>query len=120
MLIEKLRVITRKPYKGHNFLKDQFQLEMENYIKNKIEKNNNNFSSGTKLCNALQDMGTTFIKLGQFLATRPDIIGEEIAKELENHNFSKNEIDTLKKQLIQFTNKIISDLFISDIFFPSS
>ena len=29
-------------------------------------------------------MGTTFIKLGQFLATRPDIIGEESAKELEN------------------------------------
>ena len=28
-------------------------------------------------------MGTTFIKLGQFLATRPDIIGENIAKELE-------------------------------------
>ena len=28
-------------------------------------------------------MGTTFIKLGQFLATRPDIIGEKIAKELE-------------------------------------
>ena len=28
-------------------------------------------------------MGTTFIKLGQFLATRPDIIGDEIAKKLE-------------------------------------
>ena len=28
-------------------------------------------------------MGTTFIKLGQFLATRPDIIGEGIAKDLE-------------------------------------
>ena len=28
-------------------------------------------------------MGPTFIKLGQFLATRPDIIGEEIAKKLE-------------------------------------
>ena len=28
-------------------------------------------------------MGTTFIKLGQFLATRPDIIGENISKELE-------------------------------------
>ena len=28
-------------------------------------------------------MGTTFIKLGQFLATRPDIIGNDIAKELE-------------------------------------
>ena len=29
-------------------------------------------------------MGTTFIKLGQFLATRPDIIGESLSKELEN------------------------------------
>ena len=47
------------------------------------KKNNNNFSPGAKLCNALQSMGTTFIKLGQFLATRPDIIGEDIAKELE-------------------------------------
>jgi len=47
------------------------------------KKNNNNLSPGTKLCNALQGMGTTFIKLGQFLATRPDIIGENISKELE-------------------------------------
>ena len=38
---------------------------------------------GEKLCIALQGMGTTFIKLGQFLATRPDIIGEELAKDLE-------------------------------------
>ena len=38
---------------------------------------------GEKLCTALQGMGTTFIKLGQFLATRPDIIGEEMAKDLE-------------------------------------
>ena len=38
---------------------------------------------GEKLCTALQGMGTTFIKLGQFLATRPDIIGEQIAKDLE-------------------------------------
>jgi ubiquinone biosynthesis protein len=44
---------------------------------------NNQKSSGDKLCIALQGMGTTFIKLGQFLATRPDIIGEEIAQSLE-------------------------------------
>jgi len=47
------------------------------------KKNYKNLSSGAKLCNALQEMGTTFIKLGQFLATRPDIIGEDVAKELE-------------------------------------
>ena len=42
-----------------------------------------NKTSGEKLCTALQGMGTTFIKLGQFLATRPDIIGDEVAKKLE-------------------------------------
>ena len=44
---------------------------------------NNKNKPGEKLCLALQGMGTTFIKLGQFLATRPDIIGEEMAKDLE-------------------------------------
>ena len=43
----------------------------------------NQKSTGEKLCLALQGMGTTFIKLGQFLATRPDIIGEEMSKDLE-------------------------------------
>ena len=47
------------------------------------KKNYDNSSSEVKLSNALQDMGTTFIKLGQFLATRPDIIGENLAQELE-------------------------------------
>ena len=44
---------------------------------------NRQLQPGEKLCVALQGMGTTFIKLGQFLATRPDIIGEELAKSLE-------------------------------------
>ena len=44
---------------------------------------NQQLKPGEKLCVALQGMGTTFIKLGQFLATRPDIISEELAKSLE-------------------------------------
>ena len=36
-----------------------------------------------RLCSSIQEMGTTFIKLGQFLSTRPDIIGDEVAKKLE-------------------------------------
>ena len=43
-----------------------------------------NKSEGERLSNSLESMGTTFIKLGQFLATRPDIIGEELSKKLEN------------------------------------
>ena len=48
------------------------------------EKKNINIPKkpGEKLCDALEGMGTTFIKLGQFLATRPDIIGEDMANDL--------------------------------------
>ena len=45
---------------------------------------NINKDEGERLSNSLESMGTTFIKLGQFLATRPDIIGEELSKKLEN------------------------------------
>ena len=48
----------------------------------KVDENKNN--EGKRLSNSLESMGTTFIKLGQFLATRPDIIGEKLSKELEN------------------------------------
>ena len=49
------------------------------------KKNDVNFNidDKEKLSNSLQSMGTTFIKLGQFLATRPDIIGESLSKQLE-------------------------------------
>ena len=80
---------------------------------NKIE--NSEKSSGEKLCEALQGMGTTFIKLGQFLATRPDIIGEEIAKKLEKLQdklpaFSTNETKSIIKKGIgqKFYDDIIS------------
>ena len=49
--------------------------------KKNIDKNKN---EGERLSSSLESMGTTFIKLGQFLATRPDIIGEELSKKLEN------------------------------------
>ncbi len=44
---------------------------------------NNDENVGDRLSSSLESMGTTFIKLGQFLATRPDIIGEELSKKLE-------------------------------------
>tara|TARA_Y100000590_G_scaffold245540_1_gene275895 strand:+ start:584 stop:2149 length:1566 start_codon:yes stop_codon:yes gene_type:complete len=82
-------------------------------FKKKVESD---LSSGEKLCKALQEMGTTFIKLGQFLATRPDIIGENISKELEklqdklpafNTQDAKN---ILKEELEQENFKQISNL----------
>ena len=49
----------------------------------KREQNNLIEDDGERLSRSLESMGTTFIKLGQFLATRPDIIGEELSLKLE-------------------------------------
>ncbi len=49
----------------------------------KKEEVNVNEEEGKILSDSLQTMGTTFIKLGQFLATRPDIIGEKLSEHLE-------------------------------------
>jgi ubiquinone biosynthesis protein len=48
------------------------------------KQNNITKDEGERLSSSLESMGTTFIKLGQFLATRPDIIGEDLSKKLEN------------------------------------
>ena len=48
------------------------------------KKKVSNKSEGERLSDSLESMGTTFIKLGQFLATRPDIIGDSLSKQLEN------------------------------------
>ena len=49
----------------------------------KSTKEFENLSDEEKLCNSIQSMGTSFIKLGQFLSTRPDIIGDKLAISLE-------------------------------------
>ena len=64
---------------------------------------NHSKSSGEKLCDAFEGMGTTFIKLGQFLATRPDIIGNALATDLEKLQdklppFSFDEAKTILKK----------------------
>ena len=38
--------------------------------------------SGERLARAFTELGPSYIKLGQFLATRPDVIGVEIARDL--------------------------------------
>ena len=42
------------------------------------------FDAGTRLSRALERLGPAYIKLGQMLATRPDIVGVEIAEALEH------------------------------------
>ena len=44
---------------------------------------NQDLDEEERLCKSLESMGVTFIKLGQFLATRPDIIGEKLSDQLQ-------------------------------------
>lgn len=41
------------------------------------------YSREARIRMALQDLGPTFIKLGQILSTRPDVVGVELAEELK-------------------------------------
>ena len=50
---------------------------------NKTNSDNMNIGDEERLCKSIQSMGTSFIKLGQFLSTRPDIIGDKLALNLE-------------------------------------
>ena len=61
-----------------------------------------NSTDEERLCSSIEKMGTTFIKLGQFLATRPDIIGKDLSKQLEKLQdrlppFSSNEAKEIVK-----------------------
>ena len=64
---------------------------------------NKNYNEEERLCRSMESMGITFIKLGQFLATRPDIIGEKLSDQLQTLQdkvpaFSKDiALDEIKK-----------------------
>ncbi|MEE0942558.1 MULTISPECIES: hypothetical protein [unclassified Methanobrevibacter] len=62
-------------------------------------------------------MGTSFIKLGQLLSTRPDMVGERIAKEFEQlqednppvpYDEVKNFIENKKGSLLYYKNMLTS------------
>ena len=61
----------------------------------------------------LQELGTTFIKLGQLLSTRPDVVGEKVANELANLQDDNPAIsyEQVKEIIERELNGKIDDLF---------
>ena len=66
-----------------------------------------------KLRLMLQDLGTTFIKFGQLLSTRPDMVGERIATELASLQEDNPDVgyDSIKSIVERELNGNIDDLF---------
>lgn len=52
------------------------------WLQRSSQRDNDNKNTHTALVNALERMGPSYIKMGQFLATRPDIIGLKLAQQL--------------------------------------
>jgi ubiquinone biosynthesis protein len=48
-----------------------------------IEVSNEGYGSPQRLRNALEELGPTFVKLGQLLSIRPDLLGPDYIRELE-------------------------------------
>ncbi|QDS99752.1 ABC1 kinase family protein [Adhaeretor mobilis] len=55
----------------------------KSWLKNRAGQILANESRSTRIRMALEELGPTFIKLGQILSTRPDLVGGELASELE-------------------------------------
>ena len=94
--------ITSKFHEPPFIIKIIFKILAFSFSENK--KINSEQDEGERLSSSLESMGTTFIKLGQFLATRPDIIGNELSKKLENLQdklppFSTNQAKEIIKKI---------------------
>ena len=70
---------------------------------------------GRKLSDRIRKLGPTYIKLGQFLATRPDIIGPAMAQDLTYLQdrlppFSDKQVQTILRQELGDPHALIKDM----------
>ena len=72
-----------------------------------------NQSNAVRIRMALAELGPTFIKFGQVLSTRPDIVGPEIADELSNlqSNTPADDFEVVKDIIEEQQGCSIDDLF---------
>lgn len=68
---------------------------------------------GERLAQALAELGPTFIKLGQALSTRADLVGAQVAEDLSNlrDRVSPFDFDTARRTVEEELDRPIEDLF---------
>ena len=96
-----------------NNLVSQRALFIINIVNFFIGKEIPNNLVGSTLVNILKSLGPAFVKLGQALATRPDIVGVELANELAqlHDKMEPFSFEKIEKSIMAETGKEIKDLF---------
>jgi ubiquinone biosynthesis protein len=72
-------------------------------------------SNAVRLAKALTKLGPSYVKLGQFLATRPDVVGSDIARDLETLQDKMPPFDAKLAETIvaDALGRPVSELFVS-------
>ena len=72
-------------------------------------------SSRVRLAKALTRLGPSYVKLGQFLATRPDVVGAEISRDLESlqDKMAPFGSEIAERIIADSFGKPVKDLFVS-------
>jgi ubiquinone biosynthesis protein len=71
-------------------------------------------SAPERILLVFEELGTTFIKFGQILSTRPDIVGEDIANELSKlqDNVPQDSYESIKLEIEQELNRPLNEIFL--------
>lgn len=97
---------------GFTFFAEKINIE-EVFGKIKIPANSNimNMSTGERIRCAFEELGTTFIKLGQILSTRSDLLDSDILTELKKlqDDVNPNSYEDLNTVFFSQFNKNIED-----------
>lgn len=102
---------------GFGFLLEKLDLHQIIPLKNRIKKwdKSPEFATvtGQRLRKTLEELGPTFVKIGQIMSTRPDLLSKEIRKELERlqDQASKVSIDQVKQVICEEVGEPVGKIF---------
>ena len=84
------------------------------FLLNPFKFSKKNRSSGERLAEALEKAGPVFIKFGQILSTRPDLLDEEIVSALKKFQNDLEPFETkVAKEIIELDlGKTINEIFV--------
>lgn len=98
---------------GFDQLVDQLELEERAIIRNMIPARERDKTPARRFVEALEELGPTFIKLGQILSTRPDLLPEDLIvelKKLQSH-VKEEPFEEIRKQIEASVDEDLDQVF---------